>query len=161
MSQSSTFTSGDTVYNAENAIDSDLTTTSHTNCAWDTDLWYKIKFDAVYCFSDVFILQSHRDQNAYRMDDMEVFAVNTDTGTESRCGVLKVSDILMIEGQTYRIPCDLKCGDEVKLAVRHDRGTYKRAACIHMTEIEIFQRGLQLLGTALTVSNTPLHKSSF
>ena len=129
-------------WKAELAIDGDQETKSHTICNWDTDLWYKMKFDAVYCFSDVVIIQSYQDRNAYRMDDTEVFVVNTKTGTESLCGVLKVSDVLTIEGQTYRIPCDLKCGDEVKLTIRHDKDKYHIDACIHMREIKAFHTGL-------------------
>ena len=136
---------------AERAIDGNLNTHSHTICDWDTDLWYKMKFDAVYCFFDVVIIISHTDYYYARMDDTEVFVADSDTGDESLCGVLKVSDVPTIEGQTYRIPCDLKCGDEVKLTVRHDSGKYDNVACIHMTEIKIFQRGMQLLGTAQTI----------
>ena len=128
-------------WKAELAIDGDQETKSHTICDWDTDLRYKMKFAAVYCFSDVVIIQSFLDRNAYRMDDTKVFVVNTKTGTESLCGVLKVSDVLTIEGQTYRIPCDLKCGDEVKLTVRHDGGKYGKGACIHMKEIKAFHTG--------------------
>ena len=126
---------------AERAIDGDRTTKSHSKCVWDSDVWYKMKFDAVYCFSEIDIIQSHLNENAYRMDDAKLLAVDSKTGTESLCGVIKVSDVLTIEGQTYRIPCDLKCGDEVKLTVRHDMGKYDRAACIHMTEIIVFHKG--------------------
>ena len=122
---------------AERAIDGNLNTHSHTDCAWDTDLWYKMKFDAVYCFSDVVIINSHTNDYSARMDDTEVFVVNTKTGTESLCGVLKVSDVLTIDGQTYRIPCDLKCGDEVKLTLRHE----SQPVCIHTWEIMAFLTG--------------------
>ena len=127
----------DTYYNekAELAIDGDLTTKSNTNSAWDTDLWYKMRFDAVRCFSEVVIVQAHLNSKANRMNDTKVFVVNTNTGTESLCGILKASTDLTIEGQTYRIPCNLKCGDEVKLTVRHDNGKYDNPACIHMIEI--------------------------
>ena len=85
-------------------------------------------------------MQSHWHQTAYRMDDTGVFVVDSDTREESLCGVLKVSDVMTIEGQTYRIPCDLKCGDEVKLTVRHD-SKYEKDACIHMKEITTFHQG--------------------
>ena len=134
----------DTYYNekAELAIDGDLTTKSNTNSAWDTDLWYKMTFDAVICFSEVVIVQSFLNFHAYRMNDAKVFVVNTNTGTKSLCGVLKSRTDSTIEGQTYRIPCNLKCGDEVKLTVRHDRGKYSVDACIHMKEINAFHTGL-------------------
>ena len=132
------------MFQAERAIDDDLTTYSHTECAWNTDLWYKMKFGAVYCFSDVVIINSHLSEGSPRMcmDDMNVSVLNTEKGTESRCGVLKERDVLTIEGQTYRIPCNLKCGDEVKLTVRHDSGKYSNDACIRMREIEAFHSGL-------------------
>ena len=125
---------------AGDAIDGDLTTISHTVPARNADVWFKMKFDTFQCFSNVVIIQSHWDQWAVRMDDTNVFVVNTKTGTESLCGVLKVSDVMTIEGQTYRIPCDLKCGDEVKLTVRHD-SKYEKDACIHMKEITTFHQG--------------------
>ena len=125
------------------AVDGDLTTSSHTECAWNTDLWYKMEFDGIYCFSDVVIINyiGHVDNNKYRMRDTKVLVINTDTGTESLCGVVKATGIQTIEGYTYRIPCDLQCGDEVKLTVRHDNGQYYNKACIHMKEITTFLSG--------------------
>ena len=128
-------------HKAENAIDGNLNTKSYTQCAWNTELWYKMKFDAVYCFTEVIVVQSDWN-NAERKDDTRMLIINTGSKTESLCGVLKVNDVLTIEGQTYRIPCDLKCGDEVKLTVRHDSGKYHKDACIHMKEIEAFHTGL-------------------
>ena len=124
------------------AVDGDLTTSSHTECAWNTDLRYKMKFGAVYCFSDVVIINSHFNEHSPRMDDLQVLVVSTEKGTESLCGVLKVGDVLTMEGQTYRIPCNLKCGDEVKLKLRHDSSKYAMVACIHMMEINAFHTGL-------------------
>ena len=138
VSQSSTYKDR----SADQAVDGDLTTTSHTLCAWNTVLWYRMKFDAVYCFTEIVIVQSHWEKNnADRMDGIKVFVVNREKDTESLCGVLKVSDDLTIEGQTYRIPCELKCGDEVKLTLRHDKGRYHVKACIHMREIISFGKG--------------------
>ena len=129
--------------NAYSAIDGDLSTNSHTNCAWNKDLWYKIKFDTIYCISEVVIIQSHMQrQNAKRMEDSKVFIVNTVKGTESLCGVLKIKSTMTLEEQTYKIPCDLNCGDEVRLTLRHDHGKYSSPACIHMFEIMAFFKGL-------------------
>ena len=141
VSQSSTFDRDSQLYQAERAIDDDVSTFSHTECAWNTALWYKMKFGAVYCFSDVVIINSHFNENSPRMDDMQVLVVNAGKRTESLCGVLKVGDALTMEGQTYRIPCNLKCGDEVKLTLRHDSGKYAMLACIHMMEITLFHTG--------------------
>ena len=144
VSQSSTLIWDGKPAKAELAIDGDMTTNSHTKCAWNTDLWYKMKFDATYCFSDVVIVQSHMQfQDTYymRMEDTNVFVIDSNTGSESFCGVLKVGNIRTIKGQTYRIPCDLKCGDEVKLTVRHHSNKYQKKACIHMREITVFHAG--------------------
>ena len=125
---------------AENAIDGNLRTTSHTNCA--LDIWYKMTFDAIYCFSKVVIVQSKTNMYRNRMDGTDVFVVNTETGAKSLCGVLKVRSGTTIESQTYTIPCDQKCGNEVKLTLRHDKPKYYIEACIHMKEITAFYSGL-------------------
>ena len=125
----------------DHAVDGDLRTRSHTECAWNTDLWYKMKFEAVYCFSHIGIIQSHWGNNPNRMDDTKVSVVNSWKGIESVCGVLKVRKGDTISKQTYSIPCDLKCGDEVKLTLRHDTKQYDYNACIHMREIMAFTTG--------------------
>ena len=140
VSQSSTY---QTLY-PRLAIDADLATYSHTQCAWNTELWYKMEFDDVLCFSEVVIIQSHwgprlNNNNAYRMDDTRVFVVNTIKAIESLCGRISISGDMTIDGQTYKISCDLKCGDEVKLKLLHDSGKHK--ACIHMREITAFAIG--------------------
>ena len=128
---------------AENAIDGNLRTTSHTNCALDTDIWYKMTFDAIYCFSKVVIAQSHTNGLGYRMDGTDVFVVNTETGAKGLCGVLKVGSGTTVESQTYTIPCDQNCGNEVKLTLRHDKDIKNLPnACIHMNEITAFYTGL-------------------
>ena len=137
VSQSSTW--GGKSREAEAAIDGDLATNSHTQCVWDTDLWYRMKFDAVYCFSEVVIMQSHlSEQNAKRMQDTNVVVVNSGTEAESLCGILEVSSVYTQEGQTYSISCDRACGDKVKLTLRHDRSQYKIEGCIHMIEIKAY-----------------------
>ena len=75
VSQSSDYFA-DIVYIASRAVDGDLGTLSHTICAYSTDIWYKMQFAAVYCFSDVTIIQSHWSGNAYRMEDAHVFIGN-------------------------------------------------------------------------------------
>ena len=101
-----------------------------------------MKFDAIHCFSEIVIMNDKLNENAYRMQDLKVFVVNTKTGTESLCGVLKMREVWTVEGQTYKISCDLKCGNEVKLTVRHNSGEYNNLACIHMSEIKAY-RGKQ------------------
>ena len=135
VSQSSTYSTN----KAEVAVDGNLATVSETLGSWDTEVWFKMKFDAFICFSQVVIIQSHHNGNAYRMEDAKVFVVNTDAGTENLCGIFKVSPVMTIEGQTYHIPCHLKCGNEVKLTVRHDHSyNYRYNAAIHMREIMAF-----------------------
>ena len=137
-SQSSTFAWAGTALGAKRAIDGKGGSESHTRCAWNTNLWFKMKFDAIYCFYEVIIIQDKRDHNAYRMNGAKVIVINSRSGAESLCGVLKVIEKYSLKGQTYRIPCDVKCGDEVKLTVRHNRGEYSTPGCIHMREITAY-----------------------
>ena len=129
---------------ADLSIDGDFTTKSTTNGAWDSTLWYKMHFDHKHCFSEIVIVQAVMLlPNGRRMDDTNVFVVDTKTGTESLCGILTIREDWTIKGQTYRIPCDLKCGDEVKLTVVHEKNTkYDVPACIHMLEIMAYSQGL-------------------
>ena len=96
-----------------------------------------MKFDAIHCFSEIVIMNDKLNENAYRMQDLKVFVVNTKTGSESLCGVLKVRNIWTIEGQTYKIPCDLKCGDEVQ----HETENYNYNGRVHMRQINAFRTG--------------------
>ena len=123
-------------------IEPALETKSETQSGWNTDLWFKMKFDDVLCFSEVVIIQSKLNNLAFRMEDAKVFVANTDEGTENLCGVLKVSPVMTIEGQTYHIPCHLKCGNEVKVTLRHDEGLYWLIAMIHMKEIMAYGTGM-------------------
>jgi hypothetical protein len=116
---------------ADLAIDGDVSTASKTNCARNTDLWFKMSFNAIHCFSEIVI--KIFGQNRWQMHDVEVHILNNQKGTESLCGILKVSD----NSTTYSIPCDLGCGDEVKLKLRHDK-TYAKSGCIQIREITAF-----------------------
>ena len=128
---------------AEYATDGDLNSISETQGGWNIDLWFKMKFDEVFCFFEVVIIQAKLNwYYANRMQDLKVFVVNTDTGIDNLCGVLKISSDYTIEGQTYKIPCHLKCGNEVKLTLRHDRGSNSVGAVIHMREIMAFGAGM-------------------
>ena len=134
VSQSSTFESA----TADLATDNNMKTFSNFKCAWGKDIWFKMRFDASYCFSEVMIAQSHYHDNAYRMDNTKVFVVNTMTGKESLCGAVKIRDKWSVFWQTYIIPCKQLCGNEVKLAVLHKSGVDNFNACIHMSEILAF-----------------------
>ena len=133
---------------AERAIDGDKNTRSQTNCAWDTDLWYKMELDAVYCFPEIVIVQSHLNWYSYRMQDLKVLLIDRATGTESLCGTFRNTQVPTIAGQTYKIPCD-RCGNQVKLLVRHNQSEYPKSreqgqtqkGCIHMREIRVVQTG--------------------
>ena len=134
MSQSSTRETS----TASLAIDGDKSTSSVTVCSYDTDHWYKINFDDVYCISEVIILQLENNyRKQFGMEDTNVLVVNSKTGTESLCGVLKISNKKTWYSQTYTIPCDQKSGDEIVLKVRHNEGEYEKPGCIHMKEIEV------------------------
>ena len=147
VSQSSTWQ-----FEAERAIDGDMNTISFTNWAWDTDLWYKMEFGAVYCFPEIVIAQSHLDWHAYRMNDLKVLLRDSSTGIEHFCETLRVRQVWTIAGQTQSIPCDA-CGNLVKLVVRHNQRDYPKSddpkqthpGCIHMREITAIQTGSSLV----------------
>ena len=52
-----------------------------------------------------------------------------------------------VHGQTYKITCDMKCGDEVKLTVYHGTGDYNHAASIHVGEIMAYFMPGQLINS--------------
>ena len=141
MSQISTYGNS----KAEQAIDGDVETISATTgYSWNAELWFKMQFDSFFCFSEVVIIQSHLSSwNAARMEDAKIFVVNTDTGIVNLCGVLKVGPVMTIEGQTYHISCHLRCGNEVKVTLQHDKVFYSRDATIHMSEISAFAKGIR------------------
>ena len=87
---------------ASRAIDGELDTSSHTKCAWNTDIWFRMEFNDVYCFTEVIIIGSKLNGYAYRMQDTKVYVLDKEKGTEQLCGVLKVIGVYTIEGQTYR-----------------------------------------------------------
>ena len=125
------------VASADRAVDGEWGTKSHTKCAWSTDIWYKMKFSESYCFDEVVIIQSLLNNNAYRWQDTQILAVDSETGEETVCGVLRVTDVYQSE---YRIPCDA-CGDMIKLRVNHPKGgKYRYKGCIHMREIQVFRK---------------------
>ena len=101
------------------------------------------------------------------MEDMKVIIVNTDTNEESLCGMLKMRSEESVHGQTYKIPCDMKCGDEVKLTVYHGTGDYENAASIHMAEITAYIMPGQLkidltkniYTTLLRLPSDPIYKA--
>ena len=131
VSQSSTYGTAE----ARKAIDGDLTTFSNTKEAWNKTVWYKMTFNSFYCFSEIEIINSHWGGLAFRMQDLNVLVVDSYTRSESLCGTLAMRKEQSVEGQTYRVPCDGKCGNEVKLTVYHETGDYGYRACIHMSEI--------------------------
>lgn len=122
---------------ADQAIDGDLETSSHTICAWNTDIWYMMKFHSVLCFDEVILTNSYLDYNAYRMQDLGVFVQDSHKETSMKCGAMKARGDSTIKGQTYKISCDGLCGDEIMLKVRHDRGDYSYMGCIHMSEVRV------------------------
>jgi hypothetical protein len=128
-------------FHAERAVDDNLVTISHTMCAWNTDVWYNMNFDDVYCFSEIWINKAKDNEYRLRMHDTKVFVVNTTTKSQALCGKLALNGAGNQQGQPYKIRCDLKCGNQVKLTVRHDQGKYNYQACIHMREIKAFRSG--------------------
>ena len=136
VSQSSTYTGQDNKFGPHLAIDGYIDTNSHTNCGSNIDIWFKMRFkNALTCFRDIVLIQAAMNRNhASRMDGTAVWVVNTKTGSEYLCGLLKTGNVYTVEGQTYKIPCSMKCGDEVKVTVRGK----SREACIYLREINAF-----------------------
>ena len=134
----STFIADGTANVAERAIDGKLHTSSHTLGYWDTPAWFKMSFDRSFCFTEVVIIQSQLKDLAFRLEDAKVYVVNTDNGAEYLCGILKVRNEYTVEGQTYTLPCDGKCGNEVKVTVLHEEGKYSNRAFINMREIRAY-----------------------
>ena len=134
------------VYNgwvAELSIDGDFTTKSSTLAEFGSPLWYKMHFEHKHMFSEIVIMQSDlTPSNGRRMDDTKVFVVDIGTESVNLCGILKIKENWTIEGQTYRIPCDLKSGNEVKLTVLHKKAIHGVKAAIHMLEIMAYSQGL-------------------
>ena len=83
-----------------NAIDGDHATISHTFCEYNMDIWFKLKFSEVYCFTEVIITNSVTSTFAWRMHDTKIFVKNTELGTEEFCEVLKIGKYLDV--YTYR-----------------------------------------------------------
>ncbi|KAL5249982.1 hypothetical protein ACHWQZ_G015902 [Mnemiopsis leidyi] len=140
----STFIADGTANVAERAIDGKLHTSSHTLGYWDTPAWFKMSFDRSFCFTEVVIIQSQLKDLAFRLEDAKVYVVNTDNGAEYLCGILKVRNEYTVEGQTYILPCDGKCGNEVKVTVLHEEGKYSNRAFINMREIRAYATTAEL-----------------
>ena len=85
-----------------------------------------MNFDETHCFSEIVIINSHwGGYDRFRMNGGQVFVVGTETVERGQS----------VEGQTYSIPCDQKCGNRVKFTVLHETGKYNTPGCIHMLEI--------------------------
>ena len=98
-SQSSTYKRNEAI----GALDKNYTTMSHTLCGYNEDHWFNMQFGAVRCFSKIRISNPFiHFYHAFRMEDAQVFVVNTGKSIESLCGILKIRKEWTIEGQTYR-----------------------------------------------------------
>ena len=75
---------------ASKAIDGDFETGTHTACAWNANVWFRMNFESVHCFTkvDVYSMFPAGDQNAWRMHDAEVFVINTGSSSENLCGII-------------------------------------------------------------------------
>ena len=93
-----------------------------------------MKFRTLHCFKEIVLIQAAKDETRKRMDDTKVLVFNTKTDKEHLCGKLTTRDGVTIQDQTYKIPCSMECGDEVKLTVRKET----EHACIHLKEIKVF-----------------------
>ena len=85
------------------------------------------------------MVQLHLNAYAVRMQGAGIHVLNGAAGTESLCGVLEIGREKTVTGQTYRIPCEEGCGDEIVVRVRHDKSAgFSYPGCIHMREIEAY-----------------------
>ena len=137
VSQINTFNSE----SAERGVDGDMTTRAHVICSFDSTqvLWYNMRFRSALCISEIVVFQSQFNLYAYRMDGTEVYLKNNDLNTEVLCGTIAAREEWSLEGQTYRISCGGKCGDEIELRLRYQEQLHRHyGTCIHMYEIETY-----------------------
>ena len=88
---------------AEKTIDGNFDTSSHTRCSYDEDIWFRMNFGMIYCFTEVKIFEaSYHNYNAWRLDGGKVFVNNTQTNAGSLCDVIQVIEENTIEARTYR-----------------------------------------------------------
>ena len=87
---------------ASKAVDGDNTTWSHTECGWNMDIWYRMKFNEARCFTEVIVLNSKLDPDVSRMEDTEVYVLDRTKGVEYLCGVIKTTQVYTVAGRTYR-----------------------------------------------------------
>ena len=126
---------------AERGVDGDMSTRAHVICSSDPTavLWYNMRFRSALCISEIVVFQSQFNLYAYRMDGTEVYLKNNDLNTEVLCGTIAAREEWSLEGQTYRISCDGKCGDEIELRLRYQEQLHRHyGTCIHMYEIETY-----------------------
>ena len=65
------------------------------------------------------------------MDGAEVSIIK-ESGSPILCGAIKMNDVLTAKGQTYRIDCDLACGDGIIVSVNREDG---KERFIHLFEV--------------------------
>ena len=75
------------------AIDGDSATWSSTLCKWNTDIWFKLKFSELRCFTDVKVLDRYQNYNVFRKRNGEVYVINKARSQESLCGVVRMYEI--------------------------------------------------------------------
>ena len=77
---------------ATNAIDSDPLTWSYTICGWNTDIWLKLKFSEVHCFTEVRMLDRYKNAYVYRKNNGKVYVINKASSQENLCGVVRLDE---------------------------------------------------------------------
>ena len=127
---SSTYSSSVSDFAIDGKIDTGL---FHSHCSPNKE-WIRLYLSDNACIQAVRVYQSHLNEYKDRMDGAQISVVNSITGEKEQCGKLHTTDILTVEGQTYTIPCDMKCGDAIELSV------HKSGGCVHVKEIEVYGR---------------------
>jgi len=144
--QDSTVTAAhDLGYEADNAIDGDMATSSHTRCSQEEN-WLQVELVARYCVDEVKVFQEKHNKYAKRMNNARVYVSDSSNESDEQlCGKMEVTDDYTIEGQTYTISCGMKCGNFVTLRSSQDDpcgvgldNEDECAGCIHVSEIEVY-----------------------
>ena len=100
-------------YTAEYCIDGNGNSLCHGHSGHD--VWFEMTFEEVFCIDTVKIVAYKTDGAQHRMDKGKILVVNSSSGEETLCGVLRTRDG---QNQVYNVECrKYVCGNKVKFSV--------------------------------------------
>ena len=111
---------------ATSAIDGNLYTFAESDCKFDIDIYYRIRYTNIKCIKEIQVIQSGLvfGRDAMRMNGTTVTVSNSGTGVETDCGVLIAREgSFGFSQQTYIFSCSIT-GDEIQLMVNHKKSEY-------------------------------------